>query len=187
MDALIGEIRAFPFGYTPEGWAACNGQTLTILDNQYLYSVIGTTFGGDGKTNFAVPNLQGRTLAGIGTPAKDYHYVGYTAGTPAVELHTSQLPIHSHIFNTLCTSDPEKAPANEVSVPTSNTYLSNVYEVPPPTTKRMGNFYTTEKLSGALNASAVSSFGRGGSHPNMQPYLAINYCICLDGDMPQRS
>jgi len=189
MDALTGEIRAFAFGYTPENWLPCNGQILSISDYQELASVLTNLYGGDLKTTFGLPDLRGLTLAGSGHPPDgDYYVTGTKGGASAVLLTTATIPQHTHTFNTLCMTDPEKAPAAEVNVPTGVSYLSNIYEVPPPTTKRMGNFYTSNAPgSGTLGDAALTPSGGNGYHSNMQPYLPINYCICTDGDYPNRS
>lgn len=189
MDALTGEIRAFAFGYTPENWLPCNGQILSMNDHPELASVLSNLYGGDGLKTFGLPALQGLTLVGSGNlPGGFDYYPGETGGASEMDLSLSEIPAHTHTVNTLCMTDPEQAPAQEVTVPTGMSYLSNVYEVPPPTTKRMGNFYTPNAGNPViLNDSALTPQGRGYAHNNMQPYLPINYCICTDGDYPNRS
>jgi microcystin-dependent protein len=187
MDAFLGEIRPFAISFAPAGWALCNGQIFPILRNQALFSLLGTRYGGDGQATFGLPNIQGVVLVGSGTlPGGHVYEVGKPGGIPDVSLQTADIPGHSHAVNGLVTTDLESAPSKGVSVPTNTSYLSNMFEVPPYTTKRMGNFYATTPTDDSLNPQTVTITGKGEPHSNMQPYLVINYCICLNGRIPPR-
>lgn len=186
MDAFTGEIRAFPFSYAPEKWLLCNGQSLQIQGNTNLYAVIGVRYGGDGKIHFNLPDLQGLVLVGSGTlPGGATYPPGVTGGVTNVVLTGSQMPAHTHTFNGLTTSD--SAPTKGVNMPTPTSYLSNIFEVPPPEMKRQGNFFSPSLPAATLNSGSVNPFpGKSGAHDNMQPYLVLNYCICIDGYLPAR-
>lgn len=190
MDAFLGEIRPFAIPYAPVGWALCNGQIFPVLRNQALFAVIGNRYGGDGVTTFALPDIQGTVLVGSGLlPGGNLYEVGKQGGKRDVLLQTGELPAHTHTVNGLVTIDPNDpdAPAKKgVRAPSRTAFLSNVYEVPPYTTKRQGSFYATTPPDDNLNPQTVARAGRGGTHSNMQPYLVINYCICTSGYTPQR-
>ncbi|MET0395072.1 MAG: tail fiber protein [Chitinophagaceae bacterium] len=164
----------------------CNGQSLPIEQYQALYSVLGFRYGGDGKTTFMLPNIQGSVLVGNG-PLKDTTYeVGQRGGDPGVSLLTTQIPAHFHLVNGMVTKNPDLAPTIGVSVPTNKSYLSNVFGVPPPTTKRKGTFYAPAPSDNTyLNKKSVDPTGENKPHNNMQPYLVISYCICTTGTPPR--
>ncbi|MET0393649.1 MAG: tail fiber protein [Chitinophagaceae bacterium] len=185
MEAFLGEIRPFAISYPPRDWMQCNGQTLAVAQYRPLFTVIGILYGGDGTTTFALPNLQGTVLVGSGPqPGGDQYNVGNRGGEPGIPLQITEIPAHTHTFNGLVTTDEDSAPAKGFSIPDATCFLSNVYEVPPPTTKRKGNFYTTDAPGDSLNPQAISIAGGSQPHSNMQPYLAINYFICVNGHFP---
>ena len=158
---FIGEIRATAFGTAPKGWALCNGQLLSIAQNQALFSIIVNTYGGNGVNNFALPNLQGRVPVGVGPQVA----LGEAAGTPSVTLLTPNLPAHTHAF--LASSAAGAGDPENRSVAAAKAYGPAV----------------------SLTNFAPSSIGAtGGSQPhdNMQPYLTINYMIALVGIFPSR-
>ena len=190
MDAFLGEIRPFAIPYAPAGWELCNGQLYPILRNQALFDLLGTRYGGDGRNTFGLPDIKGTVLVGSGTlPGGSTYRPGDQGGDMLVPLQTNQIPSHTHTVNGLVTIDPadEDAPAKKgVSVPTTTSFLSNMYEVPPPTIKRQANFYATTPPDDSLHPQAVVVTGRGEGHSNMQPYLVINYCICMNGHRPVR-
>lgn len=186
MDAFIGEIRPFAISYAPKGWMLCNGQTLAIAQYEALYSLLGFRYGGDGKNTFMLPNIQGTVLVGYGTSGDNTYEVGQRGGKPEISLLTTQIPAHSHVVSGLVTKNPDLAPTKEVSVPDSKSFLSNVFGVPPYTTKRKGYFYNGSSDT-YLNKETVHPTGQGMPHNNMQPYLVINYCICAEGVFPSRS
>lgn len=188
MDAFIGEIRPFAFDFPPTNWILCNGQTLSISQYTLLYTIIGFRFGGDGRTTFNLPNLQGSVVVGMGTSAAGITYtMGQQGGASQVALSSSQMASHSHTVNGLMTTDANSAPLKGVAVPDPNSYLSNLYELPPPSLKRQGYFYSPSLPAALLAPGSISPVGNGQPHNNMQPTLVISYCICAaDGFYPIR-
>lgn len=170
-DPYIGEIRAFGFNYVPQGWALCNGQQLVVSQYTALYSVIGNLYGGN-QTAFALPNLMGRSVMGQGqgsglTPRQ----VGSQVGSNAVALDVSQLPAHTHpVDGTSNTTVPLVQPTAKESWIARETGAS-IYAESPNTTLASPTFGVT---------------GSGAVHENRQPCLALNFCICLDGNYPVR-
>ena len=160
---FIGEIRMVSFTYAPRGWALCNGQILPINQNQALFSLLGTTFGGNGQTTFALPNLQGRVPTHVGNGM----VLGQFAGEENHTVTSSELPAHGHAAGaagTATTADPTSAVwaggGNQAYVPQPNA---------------------------TMDPSLVSSVGGGQPHPNMQPYLTLNFVIALQGIFPSRN
>jgi microcystin-dependent protein len=161
---FIGEIRCISFNFPPKGWALCNGALLPINQNQALFSILGTTYGGDGRTNFALPNLQGSTPIHTGS--------GFTLGQRSGEanhtLSISELPLHNHI--------PNGSTANsDASTPAGNFWGSN----------GLSSYSPTNPSVAMPNAIAVT--GGGQAHPNTQPYLVINIIIALNGIFPSQN
>lgn len=167
-DTYIGEIRAFGLTYAPQNWALCAGQLLPIQQNTPLFALIGTTYGGNGTTNFALPNLQGVVPVGVGQgPGLSPRVVGEEFGVTGVTVLNTQMPTHSHPITANAT------PGN-TGVPDGSTLARSTG----------GQAYST---GGSLVALAPTSLGfTGGNQPhnNLQPYLVINYCIALAGSFP---
>lgn len=174
MDNYLGEIRTFAFGITPSGWHLCDGTQLTIRGNEALYSLIGKTFGGDGITTFALPDLRGRTIV-----ASDYtpNYVqGKSGGSESVKLTNAQTN-HIHYMHV------ENAPGNTV-IPTNilaipdvaaiQSEVMNIYSIPASTPNVL------------LNAETIAMQGSSAGHNNMQPFLVLSYCIATSGLYPPR-
>ena len=172
MDPFIGEIIMFGGNFAPRGWALCDGQLLPISQNTALFSILGTTYGGDGRTTFALPDLRGRVAIheGNGPGLSDYR-LGQKGGTEHVTLTTAQIPSHSHNLGA-------DSAAGTSNVPTNN-ILAN--------TGGFDNEYSTNNPNTNLKSSAISNTGGGQSHTNIQPYLAVNYIIALVGVFPSRS
>jgi microcystin-dependent protein len=164
-EPFLSEIRIMSFGFAPKGWALCNGQLLPINQNQALFSLLGTTYGGDGRVNFALPNLQGSAPIHMGSG----HTLGERGGEPAHTLSISELPTHTHVANGSST------PA-DTNTPDNTTYLGVV-----------ANTYTPAGNLVALAPSEISSVGGGQAHPNMQPSLVLNFCIALQGIFPSQT
>jgi len=163
----ISEIKLVAFGYAPQGWAFCNGQILSIQQNQALFSLIGTSFGGNGIQTFALPNLQGRAVLGQGNSGISYT-VGEIGGEANVTITAQQLPAHNHLIQGVsATANLKPAAGNACAVSSDNPFASS------------GNT--------AMNPATVSSVGGGQSHSNMPPYLVMNYIIALVGIFPSRS
>lgn len=173
-EAFIGEIRTFGFNFAPFRWALCNGQLLPISQNTALFSLLGVNYGGNGTTNFALPDIQGRaTLAQGQGPGLSEQFMGQQSGSENITLLTSEMPNHNH--NLLALPD-----LGEESDPTGKA-LARAQGV---------NAYTPTSTSGtvALAATSLSSFNGGNQpHNNMQPYLVLNFCIALQGVFPARN
>ena len=160
---FLGQVSLFSFGFAPRGWAQCNGQSLPIQQNQALFSLLGTTYGGNGQTTFNLPNLQGRVPVHVGNGIVQ----GQTAGEQNHTLTVPEMAAHAHpVFaNTGTTNGP---------------LLNNTWAT------QSGNAYNTSANS-AMNNAAVGNQGGSQPHNNMQPYLTLNLCIALQGIFPSRN
>ena len=174
MDPFLAEIRPFGFNFAPRGWALCNGQLLSISQNTALFSLLGTTYGGDGRSNFALPNLQGSVPMAPGQgPGLSFHNLGEVDGTPAVTLPDSQAPVHSHNLVAFA------GRGGNAHTPTAGISLAD----------SQGNFaYDTAVPNPgvALNPATLTPVGGSQPHNNVMPTLVVNYCIALQGVFPQR-
>jgi microcystin-dependent protein len=170
-DPFVGEIRAFPFNFAPKGWAFCDGQILPISQNTALFSLLGTTYGGDGKSTFALPNLQGSAPIAFGQgPGLSLYDLGGSGGEDTVTLLVSEIPAHNHPAGCNADAADSASPGGEVWAPEAAG--SNAY----------GGSGGT-----AMAPSALSVVGGSLPHNNLQPYLVLNYCIALQGIFPARS
>ncbi|MET4106728.1 tail fiber protein [Hymenobacter sp. UYP22] len=177
MEPILGEIRAVAFPFAPMNWAICDGSLLQIRSNAALFSILGTQFGGDGRTTFALPDMRGRAVVNAGTGAGLSSYpVGTKAGQETVTLDPTQMPAHTHTLGNIKVNPTD---AN-VSSP-SQAYLSNTSKA---------QYGETPGTNTAMAPDSVQGTGipTGGSlpHSNMQPYLTLNYIIALQGIFPQR-
>ena len=177
MDPFIAEIVMFGGNFAPRGWAFCDGQLLAISSNQALFSILGTTFGGDGRTTFGLPDLRGRVPLGPRNGAGlSNRRLGEKSGTENVTLNTAQVPSHTHTATAHCQSGA----ANQQS-PVGNT----------PAVEAVGATatYSDQPHNEAMQAGtvAIANTGGGQSHNNMQPFLGINFIIALQGIFPSRS
>jgi len=162
-EPFLSEIRIMSFGFAPKGWALCNGQLLPINQNQALFSLLGTTYGGDGRVNFALPNLQGNVPIHMGS---DFT-LGEKGGEQAHTLTTSETPTHNHLVNVVN--------SNASAGPTGNYFAAaNALYHPAP-----GN--TT------LAPNTVTNVGGSQAHQNMQPFLTLSFCIALQGIFPSQT
>lgn len=166
-EPFLSEIRIFSFGFAPRGWALCNGQLLPINQNQGLFSLLGTTFGGDGRVNFALPNLQGRTPMHVGSG----HTLGERGGEQAHTLSISELPQHTHLGRA-STNTATRTSIGMNNYP-SDSSPNNVYSPP-------GNLV-------AMRGGSVTNTGGSQAHLNMQPFLVLNFSIALQGIFPSQS
>jgi microcystin-dependent protein len=165
-EPFLSEIRIFSFNFAPKGWALSNGQLLPINQNQALFSLLGTTYGGDGRVNFALPNLRGRTPIHFG----DAFTLGEAAGSTAVTVNISQLPEHTHVLNATSATATQPIPTNTLMMATASADL-----------------YGAAQSLVAMNAGVVGNVGGGQPHTNMQPYLVLNFCIALQGIFPSQN
>lgn len=178
MDPFVAEIRIFPFNFAPVGWAFCDGQILPLSQNTALFSLLGTTYGGDGKSNFALPNMQGNAPMHPGQgPGLSLHDLGETGGSDTVTLLQSEIPSHSHSPNCI---DGARL-GGQVGLP-ANALLAKTGGTP-------ANSYFTGSLSGLqpMNNSMIAPAGGDQPHNNLQPYLTLNFCIALQGVYPPRT
>ncbi|MGV1009147.1 MAG: phage tail protein [Dermatophilaceae bacterium] len=167
-DQYIGEIRLFGFTYPPNGWAQCNGQLLSIQTNTALFSLLGTTYGGNGQTTFALPDLRGRVPVGSGQgPGLSPYDQGQLGGTERVTLTTGQMPMHNHVV-AAASSATDKNPSGAL----------------PAFTAAGASYGTTADLT--MSPTMTGQMGGNGAHPNVPPYLALNWCIALVGEYPSR-
>jgi len=176
-EAFIGEIRAFGFNFAPFGWAQCNGQLLPISQNTALFSILGTTFGGNGTTNFALPNLQGLSPMHWGTSPGLNTQLGESLGQSNVTLTVNQMPAHIHsVLPAAPGEKDERSP-----MPTSASFLSSSQ---PPNRAYVSSPST---FDAQFSPKAISATGGSQPHENMQPYLVLNFCIALEGIFPSRN
>lgn len=163
-EPFLSEIRLMSFGYAPRGWAMCNGQLMPINQNQGLFSLLGTTFGGDGRVNFALPDLRGRVPIHVGSG----HTLGERGGEQAHTLSIAELPTHTHVVsatNTDVVANRTAIPSNNFIGPFNNLFAAG------------GNLTT-------LNPLTVGNVGGSQAHLNMQPFLTLTFCIALQGIFP---
>jgi len=177
MDNIyVGEIRIFSMPFAPKGWAQCNGQLLPIAQNQALFSILGTTYGGNGTTTFALPDMRGRVALSSGRSMTGTTYsLGESAGTENVTLLTSNLPMHNHIIAAITTPGTVASP---VGAYFANSLDAGFNGVP---------VYVPSNPNVIMNPGAITNTGGNQPHNNMQPSLVTNFCIALQGIYPSRS
>ena len=163
-EPFLSEIRIMSFGFAPRGWALSNGQLLPINQNQALFSLLGTTYGGDGRTNFALPNLQARVPIHTGNG----HTLGERGGEQAHTLLISEMPAHTHALMA--------QPATGTQLPPVSAFLAQA-----------SNVYRTADNLTTLNPASVGNAGGSQAHTNMQPFLTLSFCIALQGVFPSRN
>jgi microcystin-dependent protein len=170
-DAFIGEIKMFGGNFAPRSYAFCSGQLLPIAQFDALFALIGTYYGGDGQTTFALPNLQSRIPVGTGTgPGLPTRVLGEAGGTETVTLTTAQLPAHTHALQVSGTPGSRVVPAGGVL---ADAGTANVYDSGSPQV--------------AMSAATVAASGGSQPHDNMAPFLCVNFIICLEGIFPSRN
>lgn len=170
-EPFVGEIRMFGFNFAPQGWALCDGQLLPISQNVALFSLLGTTYGGDGTTTFALPNLQSRVPIHQGQGAGLSSYVaGQAGGTETVTLAAAQMPEHTHSVKASSSAAASDKPEGRALAQSHSP------------------IYTPEPdASTVMNANMLGDAGGSEPHDNIQPYLAVNFCIALTGIFPARN
>lgn len=177
MEPFVGEIRAVGFNYAPNGWALCDGSLIQIRQNPALFSILGTRFGGDGQTTFALPDLRSRAIVNPGQgPGLSPYQIGDKAGVESVTLTQAQTPAHAHGFSGKLNVNPTP-PAN------SATPVGSYIGVPAQAqySETPGSTMAANSVTGPVGAA-----GDGQAHDNCQPYLAMNYVIALQGEFPTR-
>lgn len=170
---FVAEIRVFGFNFAPRGWASCSGQLLPISQNTALFSLLGTTYGGDGKSNFALPNLNGRAAMhpGQGTGLQ-LRYLGEDAGSQTVNLLESEMPQHTH------QASARSGRGTNLNTPETGSSLA----------ESQGNFaYGPAEREVTMSPNTIGVAGGSQPHNNMMPYLTLNFCIALQGVYPPRS
>lgn len=174
MDPFVAEIRIFPFNFAPKGWAWCDGQILPLSQNTALFSLLGTTYGGDGKSNFALPNMQGNAPMHPGQgPGLPLHDLGETGGSDTVSLLESEIPSHSHAF--LAAPNPALVATPSPTVGLGRSRTVNAY------------VDTTTTNLVTMSDNTLAPAGGDQPHNNMQPYLTFYFCIALQGVYPPRT
>ncbi len=161
-EPFLSEIRIMSFNFPPKGWALCDGQLLPINQNQALFSLLGTTFGGDGRVNFGLPDLRGRTPIHVGSG----HTLGERGGEQAHTLSIAEIPTHTHSLRASGNNGNSALPMNNMLARTTN------------------DFYASPANLTAMIAGTVANVGGSQAHLNMQPFLVLNFCIALQGIFP---
>lgn len=169
-EPFLAEVRIVGFNFAPRGWAFCDGQILPINQNQSLYSLLGTTYGGDGRTSFALPDLRGRTPIHVGSSNGTAHLLGSKSGAETHTLNVAEMPEHTHTLNGSLDAASTPVPINNLAGTTAAT----------------DPIYAGASNVQAMASNSVTSVG-GQAHNNMQPYLALNFCIALQGLFPSRN
>ena len=162
----VGEIRMFAGNFAPAGWMFCDGQLLPISENETLFNLIGTTYGGDGRVNFGLPNLDGRAPIHMGSG----HTLGERGGEQAHTLSISEIPTHVHVANASNNTGSDQVPAGDL--------LANAAP---------NNLYGPVQNQTALRANTVGNVGGSQAHLNMQPFLSLSFCIALQGIFPSQT
>ncbi|MFB9266318.1 phage tail protein [Bradyrhizobium erythrophlei] len=175
MDPFVAEIRIFGFNFAPKGWAFCDGQLLPISQNTALFSLLGTTYGGDGKSNFALPNMQGCAPMAPGQgPGLSLHDLGETGGSDTVTLLQSQMPSHPHSMMAANLPGDQGAPTTTRAIARSvnaSAYVAGSNPTP---------------TLGPMNNAMLQPTGGSQPHNNLMPYLTLNFCIAMQGVFPPR-
>ena len=167
-DQFVAEIRIFPFNFAPKGWAFCDGQLLPLSQNTALFSLLGTTYGGDGKSTFGLPNMQGNAPMQPGQgPGLSLRDLGEMSGSETITLLTAEMPVHNHTMSTTNEDGNNAQPANR--------YFG-----------RGQPLYVAPSALQTMASQCVAPAGGDLAHNNMQPYLTLNFCIALQGIFPQR-
>ena len=173
-EPFLAEVRIVGFNFAPRGWAFCDGQILPINQNQSLYSLLGTTYGGDGRTSFALPDMRGRTSIHVGSSNGQDHRQGQKSGEETHTLSAAEMPQHTHTAQaSSSTADTNVSAAHVVANSAPNVMYLPLTSPPP--------------SLGVMGSGMIANVGGSQAHNNMQPYLAVNFCIALQGLFPSRN
>jgi len=171
-EPFLAEIRIYGFNFAPRGWAFCDGQILPINQNQSLYSLLGTTYGGDGRTSFGLPDLRGRTPIHVGrSNGGPFHSEGQKSGEETHTLSAAEMPDHDHVAQASSANANQNSTQGNLPAAALNLYIPGA----------------GSPARQPISSSTVTNVGGSQSHENMQPYLAINFCIALRGLFPSRN
>jgi microcystin-dependent protein len=178
-NPFVAEIRIFPFNFAPKGWAFCDGQILPLSQNTALFSLLGTTYGGDGKSNFALPNFQGCVPMFYGQgPGLSLYDIGEQSGSETVTLLESEIPAHGHALNATTVAGTSNDPNNNMLADGDWAAQGANGKV---------QYYTTVAPQAQLAFNALTPAGSSFPHNNLMPYLTLNFCIALQGVFPPRT
>jgi microcystin-dependent protein len=181
MDPLLAMIFAFASNFAPSGYLFCSGQLLAISSNTAVFSLLGTTYGGNGTSTFALPDLRGRTIVGQGQgPGLANYVLGQSAGSETTSIVTANLPAHSHAFNI-------SSAAGTTGTPGTTTYLSKAPSTGSGPNATVENMYTINAPDTTLNPAAIGNTGSNTPISILQPYLAVSYIIAMTGVFPSRN
>jgi microcystin-dependent protein len=178
-EPFLSEIRIMSFGFAPKGWALCNGALLPINQNQALFSLLGTTYGGDGRVNFGLPDLQGRVPIHVGAG----HSLGERGGEQAHTVTISELPTHVHVMSAKAATADQNV--GGITPGSTKALAQGIASLPNSQTAAV-NIYGTATLV-AMNPGVISSVGGSQAHLNMQPFLTLTFCIALQGIFPSQN
>ena len=170
-EPFIGQMAWVPYNFAPRGWAFCDGQVLPISENTALFSLLGTTFGGDGRTTFALPDVRGRVMLHAGNgPGLSPYTLGQRGGAQSVTLDASQMPVHIHALNaTEATADSTTPGGNRIAA------------------KQRTQLYSADTTNSVMDPGSIGASGLGQGHENRPPYLTLNCIIALQGIFPSRN
>ncbi|MCU0373720.1 MAG: tail fiber protein [Chitinophagaceae bacterium] len=181
IDPFVGEINIFPFNFPPKGYATCAGQLLPISQNTALFSILGTTYGGNGQLNFGLPDLQGRMPVGAGRgPGLSDYTLGEDGGVETVTLLQSEMPSHTH------TLTPGNAPGTVESPAVSPPASAGASWSTAGSQRPVPNLYQTSNPNVSMHPQALQIAGGSQPHNNMMPYITLNFCVALQGVFPER-
>lgn len=186
MDAFIGEVRAFGFSWVPQGWLACDGNLYSIQQYQALFTLLGTTFGGNGQTTFGVPDLRSLNTLGVGAgPGLTPRAWAASVGSETASISIAQLPVHNHAVVAKTIPQATNIAANTSAAPATTapgSWLSRPAQVTPAV--NFINAYLATPPDNPMHSNSIGVTGNGSAHENRQPYLPMLYCICFDGAYP---
>jgi microcystin-dependent protein len=180
-EPFIGELLLWAGNFAPRGYALCAGQLLSISQNTALFSILGTTYGGNGTSNFALPDLRGRITVGFGQgPGLSFYNLGQFGGEELHQLDTQEMPLHQHAVNAVINGQ-----SNGTNIPGSAVLLATAYAAE--TGNPLAPFYSSAAPTLTMNAAAVGAAGSNQAHENRMPFLTLNWCIALTGVFPSRN